>query len=99
VDRRRFHADLAEAWRDIVGFSLSCDRHIEALAKAIVEAREASRNPNLLILVGGPVFINRSQLAEAIGADFCASTAEVTVQYAKALLNGIKNSPLLHTRC
>ena len=98
-DQRGVHADLAESWRDVVGFSLSCDRYIEALAWAIAEARKVSRNPNLLILVGGPVFINRSQLAETIGADFCASTAEMTVPFAKALLTGIKLSPRLHTRC
>jgi methanogenic corrinoid protein MtbC1 len=98
-DLRGFQTDLAKAWRDVVGFSLSCDRHIEALAQAIVEAREASRNPKLLVLVGGPIFIIRPELAEKIGADLCASTAEITVQYAKVLLNGIKMSPLLHTRC
>lgn len=98
-EQRGFHADLSEAWRDVVGFSLSCDRHIEALAKAIAQAREVSRNPNLLVLLGGPVFTNRSQLAETIGADFCASTADINIPYAKALLNGPEPSPRLQTRC
>jgi methanogenic corrinoid protein MtbC1 len=98
-DAQGFRAELAGAWRDLVGFSLSCDRYREVLAKAIVEAREASQNPSLFVLVGGPIFINRPQLAEKLGADLCASAGEMTVQYAKALLNGINMSPLLHTRC
>jgi methanogenic corrinoid protein MtbC1 len=62
---------------DAVGFSLSCDRYIESLRGAIRAAREASRNPRLTILVGGPVFAARPELAAPLGADVCASTGDL----------------------
>jgi methanogenic corrinoid protein MtbC1 len=98
-EARGFQVDLAEQWRDVIGFSLSCDRHIDALRKAIAEAREASRNPRLLVLVGGPIFVERSGLAAKLGADFCACTAEMTVQAPRALLNANTMSKLINIRC
>jgi methanogenic corrinoid protein MtbC1 len=92
-ETRGFRADLAREWRDFIGFSLSCDRHVEALARAIVEARAASRNPKLLVVVGGSIFTKRPDLARKIGADFCVCSAELTVQHADALVNG---SPMSH---
>jgi methanogenic corrinoid protein MtbC1 len=83
-----FQAELAAEWRDVLGFSLSCDRHIEGLAKAIAEARAASRNPRLFVVVGGPIFTESSEIARKIGADFCASAAEMSVKLYDALLNG-----------
>jgi methanogenic corrinoid protein MtbC1 len=87
-EARGFLADLAEEWRDVLGFSLSCDRHIAALAEAIAEARATSRNRRLLIVVGGSIFVEQSGIAQKIGADFCASAAEMSVQLQDALLNG-----------
>jgi methanogenic corrinoid protein MtbC1 len=98
-EARGFQVDLAAQWRDVIGFSLSCDRHIDALRKAIAEAREASRNPRLLVLVGGPIFVERSGLAAKLGADFCACTAEMTVQAPRALLNANTMSKLINIRC
>jgi methanogenic corrinoid protein MtbC1 len=86
-EARGFRVDLAEQWRDVIGFSLSCDRNIEALKKAIAEARETSRNPRLLVLVGGRIFVESLGLATNLGADFCACTAEMTVQAPNPLLN------------
>jgi hypothetical protein len=34
--------------------------------------RQASRNPGLVVLVGGPVFSTRAELPGQIGADLCA---------------------------
>jgi methanogenic corrinoid protein MtbC1 len=98
-EARGFGADLANEWRDVLGFSLSCDRNIEALAKAIVEARAASRNARLLVVVGGPIFSDRPDIAKKIGADFCAPAAEITVQWSDALLNGSPMSLFFNKRC
>jgi methanogenic corrinoid protein MtbC1 len=92
-EARSFRDVLAAEWRDAIGFSLSCDRHAETLKAAIAEARAASRNPNLLVLVGGAVFVERPRLAAKLGADFCACTAEMTVQAPFELLNGINVKP------
>jgi len=87
-EARGMRADLAQEWRDFLGFSLSCDRHVEALAQAVAEARAISRNPGLLVVVGGPVFVRRPDLAKAVGADFCVCATEMPVQNPDSLLNG-----------
>ncbi|WP_294533307.1 cobalamin B12-binding domain-containing protein [uncultured Rhodoblastus sp.] len=102
VDRgegRGFQAELAEHWRDVVGFSLSCDRHIDSLKRAIAEAREASRNPGLVVLVGGPIFAEHLGLAAKLGADFCACTAETTVRAPHALLDVSTTSNMVNISC
>jgi MerR family transcriptional regulator, light-induced transcriptional regulator len=98
-EARSFRTDLAKHWRDVIGFSLSCDRNIESLKKAIAEAREASRNPRLLVLVGGPIFVESLGLATKLGADFCACTGEMTVQAPNALLNATTMSNPFNLRC
>jgi MerR family transcriptional regulator, light-induced transcriptional regulator len=87
-ETRGLRADLAQEWRDFLGFSLSCDRHADALAQAIAEARVASRNPRLLVVVGGPIFNRRPDLAKTLGADFCVCATEMSVQHQDALING-----------
>jgi methanogenic corrinoid protein MtbC1 len=94
-----FRADLAGQWRDVIGFSLSCDRNVESLKKAIAEAREASRNPRLLVLVGGPIFVESLGLATNLGADFCACMEEMPVQASNALLNAATLSNRINLRC
>jgi methanogenic corrinoid protein MtbC1 len=98
-EARGFRADLSDQWRDVIGFSLSCDRNVDSLKKAITEAREASRNPRLLVLVGGPIFVESLGLATNLGADFCACTGETTVQASNALLNATKMSNQINLRC
>ena len=78
---------LAASWFDVVGFSLSQDRSIEGLEDAIAEARGRSRNPDLRVLVGGPVFIDRPELVGKIGADAMATDAVSAVLRAENLLD------------
>lgn len=98
-EMRGFQADLAEQWRDVIGFSMSCDRNIESLRKSISEARENSLNPRLLVIVGGPIFVENIGLAAKLGADLCACTAEMSVHAPKALLNATSMSNLINLRC
>jgi len=42
-------------WFDAVVLSMSTDRHIDKVARAVAELREATANPNLKIFIGGPV--------------------------------------------
>jgi MerR family transcriptional regulator, light-induced transcriptional regulator len=85
-DNRTFLAALARRRHDVVGFSLSSDRHVGALAQAIGSARSVSRNPKLKILVGGPVFAEQPELADKLGADVCASGGDIAVQLPHTLL-------------
>ena len=48
-------------WFALVGFSVSCDARLEALAAGIRLVRRASRNPAIGVMVGGPIFIDRPE--------------------------------------
>jgi len=85
-DSRTYLEALARRRHDVVGFSLSSDRHLGALAQAIGLARSVSRNPKLKILVGGPVFAEQPGLADKLGADACASGRDIAVQLPHTLL-------------
>lgn len=56
----------------IVGFSLSRESAIDELTALIEEVREASRNPRLVVMVGGRVFNENPALVRRVGADMTA---------------------------
>jgi MerR family transcriptional regulator, light-induced transcriptional regulator len=60
---------------DLVGLTVSRDCHIAALPTLLTALRNVSRNPDLLLLLGGPVLIENPKLAPAVGADGTAATA------------------------
>lgn len=73
-------ADVAEiramvSRRDfsIVGLSLSQESSLGELAALIADVREASRNPALLVMVGGRVFNEDGSLFRRVGADMTAA--------------------------
>jgi methanogenic corrinoid protein MtbC1 len=71
---------------DLVGLTVSVERHLAPLARSIAEVRRASRNPHLLIMVGGRVFTDRPELAVEVGADGTASDGQLAVQIAEDLM-------------
>ena len=87
---QRGHVDFAEElgrdWYDVVGFSLSADRHVETLGAAIRLSRARSRNPEILVLVGGPAFVHDPGLAARLGADATAVDAPSAVHLARTLI-------------
>jgi methanogenic corrinoid protein MtbC1 len=48
--KRHFHSD----WFDAVALSISTERHLDAVSKALAELQVSAFNPNLQIFVGGP---------------------------------------------
>ena len=48
--KRSFQSD----WFDAVALSISTERHLDAVSKAVAELQVAAVNPNLQIFVGGP---------------------------------------------
>jgi methanogenic corrinoid protein MtbC1 len=84
----RSHAEtLSNDWFDVVGFSLGGSVLANNLAVAIGEARAASRNPSISVLVGGAAFVARPELAQSVGADAVARDAPHAVALAQSLLN------------
>ena len=72
---------------DIVGLTVSVERHVEALRHSIAAVRRASRNPDIIVLVGGRVFTETPALAVDIGADGTAADGALAVALADSLLN------------
>ncbi len=71
---------------DMVGFSAGSDRNLGALAACIAALRASSYNPDIIVMVGGPIFLERPELVQDVGADATAANAEEAVQRAQALL-------------
>lgn len=56
----------------IAGFSLSRESALDDLATLIEEVRAASRNPKIVVMVGGRVFNDDPSLVRRVGADLTA---------------------------
>ncbi len=70
----------------MVGFSLTCDSRIEALAALIHDIRRATRNPSIGVMVGGLPFAERPELSALVGADATATDGQQAVLKAETLL-------------
>ncbi len=71
---------------DVIGYSASSDRLIEALAFDIAAIRRATRNPRIIVLVGGHPFVENPALVSAVGADATALDGRRAVLQAETLL-------------
>lgn len=71
---------------DLIGFSLGAEVHFGRLALCVAAVRRASRNRGIIVMVGGPAFLDRPELAIRIGADETAPDAAEAVRRAATLL-------------
>lgn len=71
---------------DLVGFSIGNDKHIQNLGELIRAIRTRSRNPDLRVLVGGPLLNERPQIATLVGADATAADARQAMLEAERLV-------------
>jgi methanogenic corrinoid protein MtbC1 len=71
---------------DVIGCSVSAERHLERLARHIVALREHSKNRQVKILVGGRLFNESPGLCSSVGADATAEDGECAVRLANALV-------------
>jgi methanogenic corrinoid protein MtbC1 len=78
LDASATSEDLVETvrahWFDVFGLSVSTDAHIDEVARTVQLIRQASRNPNIFVLVGGRLFLDQPGLVSAVSADATAST-------------------------
>lgn len=70
---------LRRNWFDAVGLSVSSDRQLKALAVLMPRLRAESPNPQLCVLVGGPLALSRPDAVQALGADLVVGDARETV--------------------
>jgi methanogenic corrinoid protein MtbC1 len=66
-------------WSDVLDLSLSPafrrEHDLPRVTRTIAEARRASRNPALVVVVGGRVFLEEKSAGLAVGADHANSTS------------------------
>jgi len=81
-------AELAQMvgahWYDVFGLSVSCDTQLEQVTSIITSVRRSSKNQSIRIMVGGRLFIERPELAAAVGADVTASDGNEAVSKAES---------------
>jgi len=79
-------ANVRGRWFDVVGLSLSGERHLDALAITIHAIRKASRNRGVGIMVGGPWFIEHPDWVARVGADTTAGDGRQAVLQAHSMI-------------
>ena len=83
-------ASLSTHWFDVLALSASMDGEIDDLGKTIKAARKTSQNPRLAIMVGGPLFLRRPELAKELDADGVSTDANDALALARRLMQAQK---------
>lgn len=71
-NRRELNQLMQRQWLDAIGFSASSGQSLESLQADIGCVRLASRNADLIVMVGGPVFAEHPDWVHRVGADLTA---------------------------
>lgn len=83
-------AELLEStrstWFDVVGLSLSSELLFDKVRPAIRAIRQASQNPDVVVMVGGPFFLDHPDRVAEAGADATARDAPEALLRAGACL-------------
>ncbi len=92
-DDHALEALVAATWFDVLDLSLSAafrrEHWLPRLQKTISAARHASRNPALVVVVGGRLFAEHLAVGAEVGADAASPTA---VQVDKAILGRLRKA-------
>jgi MerR family transcriptional regulator, light-induced transcriptional regulator len=80
-------------WFDVVGLSVGCEVRVDDLAAEIRAIRQASRNRNIGVMVGGPLFNKYPSLVAQVGADASAKDGrEAVLEAARLAERGARRS-------
>jgi len=70
---------------DCVGFSISCTKHLNGLARDITRIRQLSTNRDIRIILGGPLVTKDPEIVARVGADGHAVDGASAVTEARRL--------------
>ena len=73
-------------WFDVFGLSVSSSEGLAQVASGILDIRKAAANPQLFVMVGGPMAACMPDLAQRCGADAMACDAPSAIAVAQASL-------------
>jgi methanogenic corrinoid protein MtbC1 len=80
-------ADLAQIdWFDVVGLSAGSETRLEPLRRYIQDVRRLSRNKDIRIMVGGPIFTGHPERVKFVGADACGLDGKRAPVHAERLI-------------
>jgi MerR family transcriptional regulator, light-induced transcriptional regulator len=77
---------VRKEWADVVGLSIGSERRLDWLRRCIVDVRAASRNPGVVVMVGGPIFTLHPDWVASVGADATARDARDAPRVATRML-------------
>jgi len=77
---------VRKEWADVVGFSIGSERRLDWLRTRIADVRVASRNPTVIVMVGGPIFTLHPDWVAVVGADATAQDAKDAPRVAARML-------------
>ncbi|MBR0656245.1 BLUF domain-containing protein [Plastoroseomonas arctica] len=88
---------LSASWIDVLDLSLSAafrrPDSLPQLSRSIAQARRASRNPALLVVVGGRAFVEDQTAGAHVGADQASATA---AELDQRIMQGMSIEAALH---
>ncbi len=73
-------------WFALAGISAGSEGMLDGVAACVRAIRSSTCNPNIKILVGGPIFLERPELVSRVGADATAQDGQEAVRLADAML-------------
>ncbi len=79
----------SQHWFSVVGLSVATETRIDVLKETIRAIRRASRNRGVGIMVGGPILIDRPELAALVGADATAVDGQQAVTRAEQIYTSL----------
>jgi len=82
ADRRGLMEAVHTEWFAVAGLTLSADGFVDEARETVAALREASMNPRLRILMGGPAFERREGLGKRIGVDGVVTDGRAAVEIA-----------------
>lgn len=78
---------VGNEWFDLVGLSVALDSQLVDLPDLVGRLRAASRNPQVPVMLGGPVFLMRDLNAEQFGAQAVYLDARESLNMAQTLVD------------
>ena len=81
---------VATEWYDVIGFSVGTESRLSVLRRDIRRLKQASRNTNVQVMVGGQLFAEDPSLADQVGANAIASDARQAPAIARSLLTAAR---------
>lgn len=86
ADLHELTRTIGSSWYDLLGLSVGSECHVPQVASAILTLRQASLNPAVVIMVGGPVVGLLDNFVAQVGADATAGDARQAVAEAERLV-------------